>query len=345
MARTTIRDVAAAAGVSMKTVSRVINKEPNVRPDKEERVRSAITKLGYRPNRSARSLRSNRSHLISLLYDESTHFYVVTLLEGALAKCDDEGFDFLIRPCNMRSSTFVEQAIEFVDHSRIEGLVLAPPLADHRPLIRELDRRNVPFVRISPYTDHNSPYVASDEFKAAMQVTQHLISLGHQEIGFIMGHPDHGASKWRLDGYRAALKNAGIHARKGLIQKGDFSFELAEKCARRLLSGTQRPTAIFASNDAMAAAVYKVAGQLSLEIPGSLSVVGFDDADIATQLWPPMTTVRQPTFRLANRATRLLIDQIRNHDSENEVALLECEPIVRDSTGPAVNSTAVTSDS
>lgn len=335
MKKSTISDVAAAAGVSNKTVSRVINNEPNVRPEKEELVKAAIAKLGYRPNPSARSLRSNKSYLIGLLYENPAPYYVVAVQEGALKKCDEQGYDLLLRPCSFSSSGFVAQVVNFTAHSNTDGLILTPPLCDNEPLIRALDKANVSFVRISPFRNHSSPQIASNEFDAAMKLTEHLISLGHEKIGIILGHPEHGASHWRLEGYKSALKNAGIRINERFIQKGDFSFESGEKGARKLLNMKDRPTAIFASNDYMAAAVYKVASQLGLLIPQSLSVVGFDDAPIASQLWPPLTTVKQPTEELSNLATQLLINQIRQTDiSVTEQKPLKCELIIRNSTNP-----------
>ncbi|QHJ13084.1 HTH-type transcriptional regulator DegA [Paraglaciecola mesophila] len=331
--KTTLYDVAREAKVSPKTVSRVINSESTVRKKTRETVLAAIESLNYRPNSFARNLRSSRSYVIALLYDNRSPPYILELQMGILPVCEAAGFNIIIQPYAFDSETLIEDIGKWLERSRVDGLVLAPPLTDHQGLLDVLKENKIEFVRISPIDKSDiSPFVYGNDRFAAREMTNHLISLGHESIGFIKGHPDHNGAIERLKGYEDALVAANIPIRKTLIKQGDFSFESGEICARSLLREATPPSAIFASNDNMASAVMKVARQIGLELPSELSIAGFDNSRISQQLWPTLTTVEQPLRELAARSTELLINNILGKKTDKLESEFLCKLIIREST-------------
>lgn len=336
MSKATIDDVAALAGVSMKTVSRVMNNEPNVRPETREKVEAAVAQLDYRPNLSARSLAGNRSYLLGLLYGIPSAHYVLGVQEGVLDNCRPQGYELLIHPCNHQDPDITAEVADLVRSKRIDGVILTPPISDNMTLMQSLKKMSVPFVRVAPTLEKAlSPYVETNDSEATYDMTCKLIAMGHSRIGFICGHPDHRAVTLRFDGYKAALQEHNIALDESLIAQGLNSFESGEACARELLARTPRPTAIFAANDDMAAGVMMVAHKMGITIPAELSIAGFDDTPVAHQLWPALTTVRQPVRAMAKKATELLIKELRGKSVQMPASLLNSSIIERDSTGPA----------
>lgn len=336
MAKATIDDVAELAGVSIKTVSRVVNKEPNVRPETRDKVLSAIAELDYRPNLSARSLAGNRSYVLGLLYGNPSANYVIDIQEGVLSICRPQGYDLLIHPCNHRDENLTKEIVDMIHQKRIDGLILTPPLSDNLSVVNALKSISIPFVRVAPTGNKDvCPYVETNDEEASYDMTCQLIAMGHKRIGFIRGHPDHLAVSLRYDGYKAALIENNIDLTEDLIEQGFNSFESGETCANKLLQKKPRPTAIFAANDDMAAGVMMVAHQNGIKIPDELSVVGFDDTPVAHQLWPSLSTVRQPIQQMAKKATDLLLKQLRGKDVQLPASMLSSSLIMRESTGPA----------
>lgn len=329
----TIKDVASNAGVSIKTVSRVVNKESGVSIKTRDKVQAAIKTLGYTPNHSARGLAGKKSYLLGLLYDNPSAAYVLALQAGVLLQCEADGYDLLIHPCSGNAHTLIDDIVSLVKRSRIDGLILTPPLSDYKQLIKALDDNGVKFVRVSPLKEHHSSYVISNEIDAVKSLIRYLISLGHRDIGFITGQPDHAASHWRLRGFKEAMQEANLPISDVYIQQGDFSFESGERCARSMLELASKPTAIFASNDYMAAGVIKVARQMNMSIPRDISIAGFDDAPVASQLWPPLTTIKQPVDKLAAMAAKQLISQIRAEPNQIITEQFACELVIRGTTG------------
>lgn len=336
MGRVTIEDVASLAGVSIKTVSRVVNRGPNVRPDTRQRVEKAIRELQYTPNTSARSLAGNRSFLIGLLYVNPAASYIINILTGAVDACRAGGFELLLHPCNYTDADLPRQISELARNTRLDGLILTPPLSDMDELIAELDTAGIPLARIAPggHDDAGRSVCTNDE-EVCAELTRYIISLGHQDIGFIVGHPDQLAVQKRYSGFRRALREAGLRLQKSLLCHGDNSFESGVECARRLLKRKPRPTAIIASTDDMAAGLVSVAHELGIRIPDELSVTGFDDVPLAHKVWPPLTTIRQPMQAMGERATALLLARLRDDDSAGEDANIPSEIVIRESTGPA----------
>lgn len=335
----TIEDVAARAGVSIKTVSRVINREPGVREETRRRVLQAIRELNYRPNFSARNLASPRAYLIAVLYDNPSDNYMVSVLDGVLSACEEAHYGVLLQPCDVTSRRLIEQVQETVAQRRTSGLVLTPPLCDQKALLDALDAEGVDYVSIAPADEtRGKPFVAVDDRRAARDLTEYLIGRGHRRIGFIKGHPLHGAASRRLLGYLDAHREHERSVDERLIANGLFSFESGVECCRRLLHLPVRPTAIFASNDDMAAGVLHAAHELGLEVPAQLSVAGYDDTPIARYVYPSLTTVRQPIRAMAQGAVECLVRSIRQRsglDPEGPTTQrFDYELVIRDSVAP-----------
>lgn len=306
--RISIDDVAKAAGVAIKTVSRVLNDEPNVRAETRARVLAAVKRLNYHPSLSARSLASRRSYLVGLAYDNPSANYTIEVQRGALARCREGRFLLLLHEATGSGEEQIRDILRFAHQTHLDGLIVAPPLSESADLIRALDAQGVPFVRIAPNEiKHRSPYVDIDDESAAREMTEYLIGLGHRGIGFIIGHPDHFASGERLRGHKAALKAHRIPYLAEYVRQGDFRFDSGLEMARQLLALPKRPTAIFAANDDMAVGTLMAAHEMRIAVPEQLSVAGFDDAPIARTVWPPLTTICQPIYQLAYRAADLLL--------------------------------------
>ena len=334
--RATIDDVAAAAGLSIKTISRVLNGEPNVRPQTRDRVLAAAKALAYQPNLSARRLASKRSFVIGLLYDNPDSDYVMAIQDGALAVCRRFDYHLLIQPCRILAPSLVDEALSLHQRSTVDGLILTQPIADFEPLTAALVEADVQFVRISQRDSAGTaPCVSVDDEQAARRMTDHLILLGHSVIGFIMGHPEHGSSHDRLRGFRASLQAHGLPADRASVEQGLYTFESGYACAQRLLSRVPRPTAIFASDDHMAMGVLTAAYERRLVVPAELSVCGFDDTPMARYACPPLTTARQPIRQVARVATECLVSRLQGREVAERHYVLESKLVLRESTGPA----------
>ncbi len=340
MSTATIRDVAAQAKVSIKTVSRVINNVTTVKPHTREKVLRVIRKLDYHPNPSARGLSGARSYLIGLLYDRTCDYYATSVLAGVIETCRAAHYQVIMQPCDFHSSSLADDISRNVKQSRAAGVILTPPLSDQSALLGVLKRQRIPYVRIAP-AEHsdNLHSVYTNDRESSARMTEHLAALGHTRIGFIIGHPDHEAVGDRYKGYLDGLKNCGIAIDKSLVVQGFNSHASGMQSARKLLlvPDTARPTAIFASNDEMAAGVLAVAHSLGLGVPDELSVAGFDDVPLASQVWPALTTIRQPISAMSAKAADLLLQQLRGEPEDRTAHVLESSLTFRQSTGAAHN--------
>ncbi|PVM86717.1 LacI family DNA-binding transcriptional regulator [Caulobacter endophyticus] len=336
-AKVTIHDVARMSGVSIKTVSRVLNREPNVKADTRDRVQEAVAALNYRPNISARSLAGSKAYLIGVFFDNPSPAYVTDVQLGAIGRCRTEGYHLIVEPLDSEGDV-EEQVAPMLATLRMDGVILTPPVCDDVRVLDVLDAEGVPYVRLSPDKDlDRSAYVRMDDMAAAYEMTAHLIKLGHKDIAFIKGHPDHGAAHLRYDGYAKAMADHGLAVREDRVAQGWFSFRSGFEAAETLLAGADRPTAIFASNDDMALGVMAVANRLRLNVPETLSVAGFDDTPGAKVVWPQLTTVRQPIQAMAAAAADLLLSgDLKGEDGAAPPSrLLDFELVLRESTGPA----------
>lgn len=331
----TINDVARLAGVSIKTVSRVMNDEPNVREETRAKVREAAGLLHYRPNLLARSLAGARSFMIGLLYDNPVPSYVFDLQMGAINRCRESGYHLMVEPQDAQAPDLERAIAGLLATIRLDGVILTPPLCDMAVVLQTIEAAGVPYVRVAPFRfAGRSACVRMDDTKAAFDMTQHLLDLGHRDIGFVLGHPEHGASHLRYEGFVTAMRAAGVEPRREWVQQGYFSFESGIEAAKTLLSGTERPTAIFAANDSMAFGVMAHAQQTGIKVPDEVSVVGFDDTPGALLIWPHLTTIRQPIEDLAYQAADILLARAGSEDqgAMNDVTrLLPFELIERDS--------------
>lgn len=342
MAKATIDDVARLAGVSIKTVSRVLNHEPNVRETTRAKVEKAMTRLHYRPNISARNLASHRSHLIVLVYDDPSAYetpssgYVIRMQQGALQACRTMDCELLIHPCNYRNRDVKAELNALIERTRPDGVVIAAPLSNMPGIVKAIAATNTPYVRISPGRSNGKEYsVATNDREISAEMTRYLASQGHKRIAFITGHPRHKAVAHRFRGYRDGLGQSGLDFNEELIAAGDNSIGSGVACAEQLLGLSRPPTAIFCANDDMAAGVIRVANRLGIDIPGQLSVAGFDDSSLARQIYPALTTVRQPLSEMAERAALGLFGDNGGAAPPPGTEVLPAELQIRDSTGPA----------
>ena len=322
--RSNIRDVALRAKVSVKTVSRVINDHPYVSPATREKVERAMATLDFRPSMAARILAGTKSNQIALIYDNHSPHYMHQIQIGCWERCTEKDVRLLAQPVDVANPKVGDQVRGLVTETHVDGVILSSPVTDCLAVLKALEALNVPFVRISPGTNHAlTSSVFMDDVQAADDITTHLINRGHRRIGFIKGHPNHMASEERLYGYRRALDRVGIAFEPHYVMDGAFDYESGVAAAAQFLAMPQRPSAIFASNDDMAAGVLSVAHDLGMDLPNDLSVVGFDDTTIAQMVWPPLTTIRQPTRELAYAATELLFNGVGTVHQRLPHALIE----------------------
>lgn len=331
--RARIEDVARRAGVSTKTVSRVLNDEPNVREETRQRIMAAVAELDYRPHPSARSLAANRSFLIALLYDNPSPSYVMEVQAGVLEACEAQRYGMMVQPLDSTAADFVERVDTLISQRRPDGLILTPPITDHEALLARLRERGTPFACVSPRHPEACVGATLEERRAACEIVGHLAALGHRRIAHVIGHPDHGGGEWRLQGYRDGLRRAHLRYDPKLVVQGAFSFDSGVAAARRLLALEPRPTAIFAANDDMAAGVMWAAAEAGLKVPDDLSVCGFDDTPISRQIWPALTTVHQPCRDMGRIAAAQLLRVIRQSDA-GAMVRAPFSMCLRQSTGP-----------
>lgn len=347
MASVTIYDVAARAGVSIKTVSRVMNKEPNVRPAMRDRVLQAAGELGYSPNLSARSLAGSRSFVIAVFVDAALtidHWrsergadYLSRIQLGATLECRAAGYHLLIELIDHEGPQVRQEVAALLAALKPDGVILTPPSSDNPVVLELLDKAGTPYVRLGPERAEGlGPRVHMDDVAAAREMTEHLIALGHRRIGFIVGEPRYGASQARREGYLTAMKAHGLPVSESLVRQGDFTFQSGVKEAKALLALTDRPTAIFASNDDMALGCVAAIAEAGLMTPGDVSVAGFDDSPSARFSRPQLTTVRQPVAEMSSVAAKLLIAQAKSSEPAErpQDILLPFELIHRASTAP-----------
>ena len=315
MASVTITDVARRAGVSMKTVSRVMNAEPHVREAVREKVLRVASELRYRPKLSARSLAGSRSYQVGFLLSAVSPYAIHAQL-GALRACHQRGFHLVVEPIDLAAADLASDMEALVHGLAIDGVILLPPACDNPMVLDALDQAAIPHVRIAPATRQHGPIVEVDDEGGARIVTDHLLDLGHRRIGLIEGPPDHAASARRLEGFRRAQAARRLKPAPALIQQGAFTYASGLEAAGRLLALPEPPTAIFASNDEMALAVMAKAQSLGLRVPQDLSVAGFDD--------------------IAAAAAELIISGAGKAGAGGPVPprRFDCELVVRGSTAP-----------
>jgi LacI family transcriptional regulator len=307
----TIHEVAQRAGVSPMTVSRVVNGNSNVREETRELVMRAVRELNYTPNVAARSLAAAQGTRIALIYTNPSAAYLSELLVGALDGAARTAAQLVLDSWDHMTAQAERAAARKIAQT-VAGVILPPPLCESKPVCSELTQAHIPVVAIA--SGRFQPKLSSvriDDFRASYEMTEHLLSFGHSRIAFIKGHPNQTASGLRYEGFQAAMTAAGLQVDSGLVQEGYFTYRSGLQATEKLLDRKRPPTAIFASNDDMAAAAISVAHRRGLDVPRDLSVVGFDDTPTATTVWPELTTIRQPIAAMAGTAIELLLRNIR----------------------------------
>lgn len=329
-------DVAEKAGVSIKTVSRVLNNEPHVKEDLRRRVRAAAEEVGYVPSTSARQLRGRRSYSIHMISHSHRSNYVNAVQFGAVQACQENGYHLMIslveNIADLDWSQLHAKFSRLMEASRPDGLLLVPPLSNDDRLAEVLSEFDVRIARVGPHDLPGSVQtVMIDERAAARDLTNYLIERGHKSIAFQRGKENQNATQERFRGYREALEAAGLEFRPDLVLPGSFEFASGLEAGDELLRRSERPSAVFAANDDMAAGIIMAAHRLGVAVPESLSVVGFDDSEVADKTWPALTTVRQPLLDYGAVAVRRLIESMGSSDAEPVVECLDYELIERES--------------
>ena len=338
----TIEDVANASGVSRQTVSRVINRGPNVKPSVRDRVEAAIEKLGYVPNLSARRMGGGRSFLILAINDRQRTIenwkaghgndWVDQMLYGGMTECERHGYHLVFELVDTDSADSVRQFTTALSSLRPDGVILTPPHSDNPDLVAILAERNIPCARVGHSDSTENVDVHMDEEGAARAATGHLIALGHRRIAFIAGAPNYGNSARRVSGFFQALETAGLDKTAGMVANGDFHFDTAAEVIETLLALAERPTAIIADNDAMAFAALHVADRRGLNVPSDLSIISFEDTPGVRFSVPPLTAIRQPTATMIGKACEKLIAISKGEMAQGSYQL-PFELVVRTSTG------------
>lgn len=333
----TIADVAKEAGYSPMTVSRVINGEKNVRDATRIAVQEAIAKLNYSPNLAARSLAGAEQIRIAMLYGNPSFAYLSRLLVGTLEQARKSHVQLIIEACDTEAD--IPVAFQELVNSGVDGIVLSPPLCDSPQMLDLIQKADVDCVVVANWKPPGKmSVVCIDDVEAAAVMTRHIISLGHKRIGFVIGNPEQKASGQRLTGFRQAMEEAGITVEPEYVVPGLFTYRSGLEAAERLLNLPDPPTAIFASNDDMAAAAVTVAHRRHLEVPKDVTICGFDDTDFAQSIWPELTTIHQPIADMSRTAVEILVEQIRDKRAgrsiKREDRLLDFTFIRRESDAP-----------
>ena len=321
----TIQDVARAAGVSVSTVSRVLNGKVDVASETQDRVLSVIDELGYTTNLAARSMRSFKNYLVGLIMPDIAYPYAIEIMKGINQAIAESEFDLIVYTTGdvkkFGRAMHEKKYVSLLNNSITDGLVIVAPVVGEFAT-------EAPIVSIDPVMSNpNYPAVHATNYQGVVDGMEYLLSLGHRRIGFITGRPELESSNRRLNGYRDSLKKAGIPIDEQLIAAGDYTTETGAKCARKLLSLENPPTAIFASNDQAAMGVIQTAGEMGLRIPEDLSVIGFDN--IPESKYLGLTTVDQFIAQMGYVAMQMLIKLINGHPLEETTYKMKTKLVIR----------------
>ncbi|HET7605049.1 MAG TPA: LacI family DNA-binding transcriptional regulator [Sphingomicrobium sp.] len=339
----TIRHVAADAGVSLQTVSRVINNEPSVRPAMKQRVQSSIEKLGYVPSIAAQRLGGSRSYLILALNDRDRTIadwrerqgtdWVDQMLLGGMLKVAEYGYRLMFELVDTHDDHIERELRATLAALQPDGVILTPPHSENPQITGLLEKLGIAFARIGSVKTGAGVAMSMDEEEAAAMATRHLADLGHRQIGFISGSAEYSLSGRRVTGWRSEMKRRRLPV-TGLLAKGDFSFDSGVEATRALLSLDKPVTAIIASNDRMALGALSVVHERGLEVPGDLSLLSFDNTPVVRFTQPPLTAVDQPVAELAATAVEMIIRCLRRQDVPPQPLIVDAALVARQSTAP-----------
>lgn len=306
--KATINDIARLSGVSKKTVSRVINRSPLLNDETRKRVNEIIRTTGYVPNPQARALALRRNFLIGLVHDNPNAQMVLGMQQGILSVLKGTEYELIVRPVDRGSTTMVADIRLFLERQRPHGIVLLPPICENDEIAALCEELRCRYVRMGSAELDDAPHmVASNDREAVREAVTYLIEQGHRLIGLIAGPDGFRSAYERRQGYEEALSAGPMDYDGAYVVTGNYRFESGIAAAEQILAAEPRPTAIFASNDEMAAGALHAARRMGLDVPGDLSIVGFDDTAIAAHIWPPLTTVRWPIVAMGQAAARKLL--------------------------------------
>lgn len=339
----TIRHVAADAGVSLQTVSRVINNEPNVRPEMTRRVRESIDRLNYVPSLAAQRMGGSRSRLIMALNDRDRTIedwrrrdgsnWIDQMLLGGMLTAARHGYRMIVELVDTHSSQIESELLAAIAALQPDGVVLTPPHSQDRTIIDLLARRQIAIARIGSLAPGPGFLLTMDDEGAARLATDHLLALGHRRIGFIAGPGEYELSEWRVTGWRNAMEAAGLSA-EDLLARGDFSWVSGRACAGALLDRDDPPTAIIGSNDLMTLATLERARERGIAVPQDLSLISFDDTPIVRFMQPSLTAIVQPIAEIVEQAVEAIVRIERSEPPAETPLILRCALVDRGSTAP-----------
>jgi LacI family transcriptional regulator len=329
----TIRDVAKHSGVSVKTVSRVINEEPFVRDSTRAKVLKIIEELGFVVDLSAKRLATGQAYAIGLIYHNASWHYLLDVQKAVLQAAREAGYSTILHPCDVCTEKDSQEILRTVSQRAVDGFIFTPPTDNVTVLLERLHDLGVPFVRLTP-SDRQKPwpYVTATDTQGAYQMTRYLLELGHRRIGYVVGPTEQKAARDRFEGYKAAMAEFGIAFDPSLARYGNDHFDSGFRAVHDLLDKDPRPTAIFCNNDEMAAGANAAVFEKGLRVPSDVSVAGFDDIPLSRQIWPPLTTVRQPIYEMAMTATNLLVSLLKGQEPSDLAVEIPTELVVRKST-------------
>ncbi|MGB3455384.1 MAG: LacI family DNA-binding transcriptional regulator [Litorimonas sp.] len=330
--KATINDVAAIAGVSKKTISRIINDNPKVREQTRQQVKAIMAEIGYVPNPQARGLNFSHAFLVGLIYDNPNPQYVVTAQEGILKALQGTEYELLVYPCDRSDPDFVEKIRAFILRQRLYGVILTPSVSEDPGLgdvLREIGCRHIRIASVQTGLPEHS--LVTHDAAGAEQAADHLVGLGHRRIGYLSGLDGFRSSEERQKGLEAGLAKAGLRLDPAHIVSGDYTFESGRAAAERFFALDDPPTAVFCGNDQMAAGMLQGLRLSGRRAPDDMSIVGYDDFDVARTVWPRLTTVHTPTGEFAQKAAHRLLEAEQPSELD---AVTEPWLVVRDSTAP-----------
>ncbi len=332
----TINDVAEIAGVSKRTVTRVLNRSSKVSEATRQRIEKIIEELNYAPNRQARGLAASRSFLVGLVFDAPTLF-INDIQKGILRIIEDEGYELVVHACDYPDERLVENITRFAKRAHLDGVIVLPPVSDIEGIGERLEEAGCRYVLVtSEVSDEKWRLVVTDYQPAIADMTQHLVDFGHRHIGHIAGPSAHLSSRKRREAFETALASHGIGLPPDMVIEGEYTFDSGLKAAREFFSRDRRPTAIFSANDEMAFGVIKVAHEMGLRIPEDLSLVSFDGTPFSLFAVPSLSTIIRQTEPMAQLATQKMLAQINDDIDAASVLGTMVSPRFepRESTGP-----------
>lgn len=326
----TIKDIAKEANVSITTVSRVLNNKPDVGDDTRAKILKIIEEMNYNPNSVARGLVMQKTHTIGLIIPDISNPFFPQIVRAVEDKAQELGYSVIL----FNTDNHLERerkAVELFKSKQVDGLIVSLSLGNEK-ILKNLKASNYPVVQIDrSVLDHIYPLVSIDNKKSAYQMVEYLIKKGHKKIAHISGDLNTTTARERLSGYKKVLKDYEIEINEDYIIEGDYTQDSAYKDMQHLLELESPPTAVFAANDLSAAGVYKALFDAGLRIPEDIAVAGHDDINLASLLKPELTTMRQPKYKLGERAVEVLLKMIDDEEAEIEDQILNTDLIIRES--------------